>query len=312
MLLETNMKSSTILKTILKIAITLIVVTIAFLLTRALWERYMNSPWTRDGRVRADVISVAADVAGRVVDVPVRDNAYVHKGDVLMKIDPAHYTLALAEANAMVAQRRVALTMKQRDAARRAMLDGDVISNETRENSSADASAAEAMYQAALATRDMAKLNLERTSVLAPADGWIANLNVHAGDFAQAGVPKLSVVDAGSFWIYGYFEENKLPLMQVGDRAEMRLLGSDELLTGHIDSIARGITDRDNGPSSNGLANVNPSFNWVRLAQRVPVRIHIDKVPDGITLAAGMTCTVVVKPGEKVTQRDDKTEVAKR
>lgn len=290
------MKSSTILKIFLKTAITLIVVALAFWLTRILWDRYMNSPWTRDGRVRADVISVAADVSGRVIEVPVRDNAYVHKGDVLMKIDPAHYTLALAEADAMVAQRRVALNMKQRDAARRAMLDGDVISNENRENSSADASSAQAMYQAALATRDMAKLNLERTSVLAPADGWIANLNVHAGDFAQIGVPKLAVIDASSFWVYGYFEENKLPLMQVGNKAEMRLLGSDKLLLGHIDSIARGITDRDNGPGSSGLANVNPSFNWVRLAQRVPVRIHIDKVPEGITLAAGMTCSVVIKP----------------
>lgn len=310
--LETTMKSSTIFKNILKLAITLIVVSIAFLLVRALWERYMNAPWTRDGRVRADVISVAADVAGRVIAVPVHDNAYVHKGDVLMKIDPAHYTLALAEAEATVAQRRVALTMKQRDAARRAMLDGDVISNESRENASYDASSAQAMYQAALATRDMARLNLERTSVLAPADGWIANLDVHAGDFAQVGAPKLAVVDASSFWVYGYFEENKIPLMQVGDAAEMRLLGSDRLLTGHIESIARGITDRDNGPSGNGLANVNPSFNWVRLAQRVPVRIHIDKVPDGITLAAGMTCTVVVKPGEKVAQQDKKADVMKR
>ncbi|MGS0744202.1 HlyD family efflux transporter periplasmic adaptor subunit [Glaciimonas sp. GG7] len=296
------MNLSTVIKTLLKIAITVIVVALALWLTRILWDRYMNSPWTRDGRVRADVISVAADVSGRVIAVPVGDNAYVHKGDVLMKIDPAHYTLALAEANAMVAQRRVALSMKQRDAARRAMLDGDVISNENRENSSADASAAQAMYQAALATRDMAKLNLERTTVLAPVDGWIANLNVHAGDFAQIGVPKLAVIDAKSFWVYGYFEENKLPFMQVGDKAEMRLLGSEKLLTGHIDSIARGITDRDNGPGTNGLANVNPSFNWVRLAQRVPVRIHIDTVPTGVTLAAGMTCSVIVKPAEKGTQ----------
>ncbi|QRX81153.1 HlyD family efflux transporter periplasmic adaptor subunit [Glaciimonas sp. PAMC28666] len=294
------MKLSTVIKNILKITITLIVVIIACLLTRTLWNHYMNSPWTRDGRVRADVISVATDVAGRVIEVPVGDNAYVHKGDVLMKIDPAHYTLALVQADAMVAQSRVALTIKQRDAARRAMLDGDVISNESRENSSSDASAAEAVYRAALASRDMAKLNLERTNVLAPADGWIANLNVHAGDFAQVGVPKMTVIDANSFWIYGYFEENKLPLMRVGDKAEIRLLGSEQLLAGHIDSIARGITDRDNGPSSNGLANVNPSFNWVRLAQRVPVRIHIDEVPDGITLAAGMTCTVVIKPGAKV------------
>lgn len=293
------MKSSSILKTLLQVAITLIVVLIAFLLARALWERYMNTPWTRDGRVRADVISVAADVSGIVVTVPVADNSYVHKGDLLMKIDPARYTLALAQAEAVVAERRIGLNTKQRDAARRAKLDGDVISNENRENSSADASAAQAQYQAALAARDSAKLNLERTEVRATVDGWITNLNVHPGDFAQAGSPKLAVLDANSFWVYGYFEENKLPLMKVGDAVDMRLLGSEQIIDGHIDSISRGITDRDNALGSYGLANVNPSFNWVRLAQRVPVRIHIDKVPDGITLAAGMTCTVIVKPGQR-------------
>ncbi|GAC1321310.1 MAG: HlyD family secretion protein [Collimonas sp.] len=296
------MKSSTILKTLLQVAITLIVVLIAFLLARALWDRYMNTPWTRDGRVRADVVSVASDVSGIVVAVPVADNSYVRKGDLLMKIDPARYTLALAQAEATVAERRIGLTTKQRDAARRAKLDGDVISSESRENSSADASAAQALYQAALAARDSAKLNLDRTEIRATVDGWITNLNVHAGDFAQAGTPKLAVIDAHSFWVYGYFEENKLPLMKVGDAVDMRLLGSEQIINGHIDSISRGITDRDNALGSYGLANVNPSFNWVRLAQRVPVRIHIDKVPDGITLAAGMTCTVIVKPG----QRNDK------
>ncbi|MGB7194942.1 MAG: HlyD family secretion protein [Collimonas pratensis] len=293
------MKSSTILKTLLQVIITLLVVLAAALLARALWERYMNTPWTRDGRVRADVISVAADVSGIVVAVPVADNGYVHKGDLLMKIDPARYTLALTQAEALVTERRVGLTTKQRDAERRAKLDGDVISNENRENSSADASAAQASYQAALAARDSAKLNLERTEVRATVDGWITNLNVHAGDFAQAGSPKLAVIDANSFWVYGYFEENKLPLMKVGDAVDMRLLGSEQLINGHIDSISRGITDRDNALGTYGLANVNPSFNWVRLAQRVPVRIHIDKVPDGITLAAGMTCTVIVKPGQR-------------
>ncbi|MEO6921826.1 MAG: HlyD family secretion protein [Collimonas sp.] len=293
------MKPSTIVKTLLQVIITLLVVLIAVLLARALWERYMNTPWTRDGRVRADVISVAADVSGIVVAVPVADNGYVHKGDLLMKIDPARYTLALAQADALVTERRVGLTTKQRDAERRAKLDGDVISNENRENSSADASAAQASYQAALAARDSAKLNLERTEVRATVDGWITNLNVHAGDYAQAGSPKLVVIDANSFWVYGYFEENKLPLMKVGDAVDMRLLGSEQVINGHVDSISRGITDRDNALGSYGLANVNPSFNWVRLAQRVPVRIHIDKVPEGITLAAGMTCTVIVKPGQR-------------
>ncbi|MFC5475451.1 efflux RND transporter periplasmic adaptor subunit [Paraherbaspirillum soli] len=289
------MKSLVSPKTLSGIALTSLVVAAALLLGDTLWNRYMNSPWTRDGRVRADVIDVAADVSGLVVEVPVHDNAYVHKGQLLMKIDPARYRIALAQADALVAQRKAALNMKRSDAARRAKLDSDVISSENRENASADATAAQAVYQEALAARDAAQLNLQRTEVRAQVDGWVSNLNIHAGDFAQAGVAKLALIDAKSFWVYGYFEETKLPLLKTGGAVEIRLLGGEQLLSGHIDSISRGITDRDNPTGSGLLANVNPSFNWVRLAQRVPVRIHIDHVPAGVTLAAGMTCTVIAR-----------------
>lgn len=292
------MKITISLKTILSILITLAMVAAAYFIGDTLWERYMNSPWTRDGRVRADVISVAADVSGQVVEVPVHDNSFVHKGDLLMKIDPARYQLALAQAESLILQRKIAYDIKQHDADRRAKLDGEVISSENRENSSSSASAAKAAYQEALVMRDSAKLNLERTEVHAHVDGWVANLNVHAGDYAQAGVAKMAVIDSQSFWVYGYFEETKLPLLKEGDKVDIRLLGSPQLLQGHIESISRGITDRDNPTGSGLLANVNPSFNWVRLAQRVPVRINIDHIPDGITLAAGMTCTIIAKPGQ--------------
>ncbi|GGC74370.1 efflux RND transporter periplasmic adaptor subunit [Undibacterium terreum] len=301
------MKITISLKALLSILLTLAMVTAAYFIGDALWDHYMNSPWTRDGRVRADVINVAADVSGQVVEVPVHDNSYVHKGDLLMKIDPARYQLALAQAESLISQRKIAYDIRQRDAERRAKLDNEVISAENRDNFSSTASGAKAAYQEALVMRDSAKLNLERTEVRAHVDGWVSNLNVHAGDYAQAGTPKMAIIDAQSFWVYGYFEETKLPLLKEGDTVDIRLLGSTQLLQGHIDSISRGITDRDNPTGSGLLANVNPSFNWVRLAQRVPVRINIDHIPDGITLAAGMTCTIIAKPGQTAAKEKAKT-----
>jgi len=143
----------------------------------------------------------------------------------------------------------------------------------------------------ALAALDAAKLNIARTTVVSPVDGYVTNLSLYRGDYATAGTPKLAIVDSRSFWVYGYFEETKLPR----DKAEIRLM-SGGTLKGHVESISRGIYDRDNPQSRQLVAEVNPTFNWVRLAQRVPVRIHIDEVPAGVILAAGTTCTVVVSP----------------
>ncbi len=283
-------------KKLLRISITFVLLLTAIILGHSLWVRYMDSPWTRDGRVRADVVNIAPDVAGLVTDVVVRDNQYVRRGDVLFVIDKDHYEHALAQALALVAQRKALLEMKRGQASRRAALDDQVISRENREDTDLTAISAKAEYQAALAQLDQAKLNLERTTVRSPVDGWVSNLLVRPGDFAQTGTSKLAVIDQHSFWVYGYFEEHKLALMKIGDPAEVRLLGSDIVLHGHVESIARGITDRDNPTDVRLLANVNPSFNWVRLAQRVPVHIALDNIPKDLTLVAGMTCSVVVKP----------------
>lgn len=275
---------------------TLAIFGVAILTGRALWVHYMDEPWTRDGRVRADVINIAPDVSGAVVELPVHDNQLVKKGDLLMQIDPSHYQIAVEQAQAAVAARKAELQMRRDDAQRRADMDSLVVSKESRENASHTASAAEAQYQQALAALDAAKLNLERTRVVAPADGYVTNLQVFRGDYANAGAPKMAIVDSHSFWVYGYFEETKLPRVRIGDKAEMRLM-SGGVLHGHVESISRGIYDRDNPQSRELLADVNPTFNWVRLAQRVPVRVHIDQVPDGLVLSAGTTCTVVVTPG---------------
>jgi RND family efflux transporter MFP subunit len=274
---------------------TAVIFIVAMLIGRALWVHYMDEPWTRDGRVRANIINVAPDVSGAVVSLQVADNQFVKKGDVLMQVDPAHYRIAVEQAQAAVAARKAELQMRRDEASRRADMDSLVVSKESRVNAAQTASSAEAQYQQALAALDAAKLNLARTTVVSPVDGYVTNLNVFRGDYATAGTPKLAIVDSHSFWVYGYFEETKLPHVKVGNQAEIRLM-SGGVLKGHVESISRGIYDRDNPQSRELLADVNPTFNWVRLAQRVPVRIQIDQVPDGILLSAGTTCTVVVSP----------------
>jgi RND family efflux transporter MFP subunit len=276
---------------------TLLVLALAILIGRTLWVHYMDTPWTRDGRVRADIINVAADVSGVVIDVPVRDNQRVKKGDLLLQIDPEHYQLAVKQAQALLASRKATWEMRKLNAKRRADMDELVISAENRDDASNIASSALADYQMAQAQLEAAELNLSRTRVLASVDGYVTNLNVHRGDYARIGDAKMAVVDMNSFWVYGFFEETKLPHVQVGDPAEMQLM-SGQVLTGQVESIARGIYDRDNPESRELIADVNPTFNWVRLAQRVPVRIHLDPVPDSVLLAAGITCTVIVKSAQ--------------
>lgn len=281
-------------QSIISFAATLCVVLAALWLGQRLWVNYMESPWTRDGRVRADVVRVAADVTGPVVEVAVRDNQTVRKGDLLLRIDPVRYQLAVEQARALLAQRQASLAMREQNARRRAALDDRVVSREDREDAANAAAAARAAYQQAQVQLEQAELDLARTRVVAPVDGYVTNLSVRPGDYAQAGVAQLAVVDRDSYWVYGYFEETKLPLLEVGARVDMQLM-SGERLEGHIESIARAIYDRDNPQSRELIADVNPTFNWVRLAQRVPVRIAIDRVPEGLLLAAGITCTVIVR-----------------
>lgn len=288
-------------QSIISFLATLGVVLAALWLGRSLWVNYMESPWTRDGRVRADVVTVAPDVAGLVLEVPVHDNQTVKKGDLLLQIDPARYRLAVDEARALVAARRASLAMREQNARRRLALDEQVVSREDRDDAANAAAAARAEYRRALVQLEQAELDLARTRVLAPVDGYVTNLAVRPGDYAQAGAAQLAVVDRHSYWVYGYFEETKLPLLEIGARVDMQLM-SGQRLEGHIESIARAIYDRDNPQSRELIADVNPTFNWVRLAQRVPVRIALDRVPDGVLLAAGITCTVIVRQGAAAAQ----------
>ncbi len=277
----------------IRVAITLAMVALAVWLGAALWRTYMVAPWTRDGRVRAYVVDVAPEVSGTVTELLVHDNQFVHRGDALFVIDPVRFRIAIAQAQAQLETAREDLRLRQSDARRRQGLSG-IVSAEERERFTSVADTAQAAVDSAQASVDLAQLNLARATLYAPVNGYVTNLLLRNGDYVNAGQPRLAVLDSDSFWIYGYFEETKLQGVHVGEPARMKLMGYDALLSGHVESITRGINDQNGNPDRLGLQDVSPVFTWVRLAQRIPVRIHIDQVPAGITLAAGMTCSVSI------------------
>jgi multidrug resistance efflux pump len=283
------------LRTLLRVILTLIVAGTAIVLGFTLWNTYMVAPWTRDGRVRVYVVDVAPEIPGTVVQVPVVDNQYVHKGDPLFVLDPVRFRLAIAEAQARLAGAEEELKLKQSDARRRMGL-GGIVSAEEQEAFTSNVATQQATVEAARAALDVARLNLQRSVLYSPVNGYITNLNLRVGDYATVGQPRLAVIDADSYWINGYFEETKMWGVHVGDVARVKLMGYKEIIPAHVVSIARGINDQNGNPDRLGLQDVSPIFTWVRLAQRIPVRIHLDRVPPGIVLAAGMTCTVSVGP----------------
>jgi RND family efflux transporter MFP subunit len=277
-----------------RVLVTVIVVAIAAACGWYLWLTYQESPWTRDGRVRAYVVNVAPDIAGAVIEVLVKDNQVIKIGDVLFTVDRARYQLALTDAEAAVAGARATADQREDEFKRRQQLTSASISDEALSQARNAAIAAQAAYDQAVAAVGVAKLNLARTEVRSPVNGYVTNLLLDRGDYATVGHPMVAIVDSDSYYVAGYFEETKLRHIKVGNKVSIRLMGYDAPLEGHVQSVARAITDRDNAIASDLIANVTPTFSWVRLAQRIPVRIAIDKVPDGITLSAGMTATVVV------------------
>lgn len=249
----------------------------------------------RDGRVRADVVQIAPDVSGPVSSVAVRDNQWVNRGDVLYAIDPRWLKLAVLSAQADVEAKRHEMVMRQDAARRRALIKG-VISGEDIQQTGSAARVAAANYQGAQAALELAQLNLSHATVRAPVAGYVTHLRLRPGDYATAGETKVAVVDAHSFWVVGYFEETKLRHIRVGSTAHISLMGFDPLITGHVESIGRGIDDSNDETGGLGLPDVNPTFSWVRLAQRVPVRIQLDKIPEGIELVAGLSASVSIQP----------------
>jgi multidrug resistance efflux pump len=331
--------------------ITLATVAVAGLLGWAMWNVYMGAPWTRDATVRAYVVTMAPEVAGRIVELPVVDNKYVSKGDLLLVIDPTNFRIAVSQGEAAVQQAQAnvenieaqmtvqqaqinasqaqlqrghaALIFAQQQATRYETLAKDgwgTVQNAQQftsqlhqqeaavqsaqedlnrtlrqvESLKAQRLSADAGLAQAKAQLNQAQVNLERTRILAPVDGYVTNLLAQLGDYVNVGINTISLVDADSFWVDGYFEETNLGPIRVGDPAQIKLMGRDEIVRGHVDSIARAIHVANAQPNSQGVATVNPIFTWVRLAQRIPVRIHIDEVPPNVVLSAGMTATVEI------------------
>lgn len=276
-----------------RVLLTLLVVAIAALVLWRLVSYYMFAPWTRDGHVRADVVQVAPDVSGLIVRVAVADNQPVKRGDVLFVIDRARYALALAQARASAAQRQATLGQAVREAARNKSL-GDLVAREVREESDSRVEQARAALADAQVAVGVADLNLARTVIRSPVDGYVNDRAPRGGEFVSAGHPVLSVVDAASFRVDGYFEETRLGGIAIGQPVTIRVMGERTALRGHVQSIVAGIEDRDRAQGNNLLPNVNPAFSWVRLAQRIPVRIALDDVPADFRMIAGRTATVSI------------------
>jgi multidrug resistance efflux pump len=331
--------------------VTLAVVALAAFLGWAAWAAYMEAPWTRDATVRAYVVTMAPEVTGRIVELPVVDNRYVRKGELLMEIDPTNFTIAVDQAGAAVRQAqasvrnidaqmavqlaqidagqaqldqaRASLVFAQQQATRFQTLAKDGwgtvqsaqqftsqlyqqtaavqiaranlnLAQRQVESLKAQRTSAEANVAQAEAQFRQAQVNLERIRIVSPVDGYVTNLLAQLGDFVNAGANTISVVDAKSYWVDGYFEETNLAPIRVGDPTRIKLMGHREILPGHVDSIARAINVANAQPATQGVASVNPIFTWVRLAQRIPVRIHIDEMPAGVVLSAGMTATVEI------------------
>jgi multidrug resistance efflux pump len=332
-------------------AITLVTAVVAALLGWAMWGAYMGTPWTRDATVRAYVVTMAPEVAGRITELHVLDNKYVRKGDLLLVIDPTNYSIAVSQSDAAVQQAQATvqnidaqMTVQQAQiSSNQAQLDqaqaalvfakqqawryqtlakqgwGTVQNSEQYtsqlhqqeasvqtaqqnlnlaqrqvESLKAQRMSAEANLAQAKAQLHQAQVNLERTRILSPVDGYVTNLLAQLGDYVNVGMNAVSLVDADSFWVDGYFEETNLAPIRVGDPAQIKLIGHSKIVRGHVDSIARAINVSNAQPNNQGVAHVNPIFTWVRLAQRIPVRIHIDEVPPGVVLSAGMTATVEI------------------
>ena len=323
---------------IIPFLLTLGTVALAGLLGWGMWEVYMGAPWTRDATVRSYVVTMAPEVAGRIVQLPVVANQYVRKGDLLMEIDPTNYQIAVDQAVATVQQdqaniqnidaqmtvqqaqvsvNQAQLGQAQMDlvryqglqrlrsiagqqaedqayAAKTAQANLNLAQRQV-DSLKAQRMSAEATLAQAKAQLHQAKVNLQRTRILSPVDGYVTNLLAQVGDYVNVGVNTISLVDADTFWVEGYFEETNLAPIRVGNPVQIKLMGYSQVMRGHVDSIARAINVSNAQPDSQGVATVNPIFTWVRLAQRIPVRIHLDEVPPGVVLSAGMTATVDIE-----------------
>jgi multidrug resistance efflux pump len=279
-----------------KIFITLGVVVLALMAALLMYARYLTKPWTRDAYVRANVVGVAPRVAGPIVQIPVKDNQAVKKGDLLFQIDPRTFQAALDQAKGVLAQTQAKLVDLEANAKRAVdLLAQNVISREQYDDQVQAFEAAKADVEAAQAAVENAQLNLEFTTVVSPVDGYLTNVNTSPGTYVAAGQQLLALVDTSTFWVAAYFKETQITNVQPGDNVRITLMGhAAQPFNGEVVSTAWGIFVQDGSTAGDQmLPDVPQTIDWVRLPNRFPVRVHITgQTP--VPLRIGQTASVAV------------------
>lgn len=274
---------------------TILIFGVAFCAAWWMWNYYMQSPWTRDGKVRADIVNITPSVSGRITKMHVRDNQKVKKGDLLVTLDQAPFQIALDNAKAALTKSAAEVKKAEHELNRRRNLSRVAISAEALDEVLIQTEVAKAAYQEKKANLEQAKWDFSQTQIYAPTDGFITNLKTRVGNYADESTPLFGLVDANSFYVLGYFEETKLKHIQVGDTAQVTLYADKTQIQGKVESIGRAIYDQNVEESDDLLMNVKPNVPWVRLAQRVPIRIDLGELPKSARLVAGTTCSIAIE-----------------
>ncbi|MGA2052151.1 MAG: HlyD family secretion protein [Opitutales bacterium] len=280
---------------VFRIALTCEVTAAALWLAFKMWQEYQVYPWTRDGQVQADIVGIAARVSGPMIKVSVKDNEYVHKGDMLFEIDPSTFAAMVASDDAQLALAHTKTIESQREALRRkALVEQQFVSIEDYQQANAAYKEDAAAETAAQAQLDLDRLNLSYTKVVSPVNGYVTNMHLAVGTYVTAGTPLMALVDTDSFYVYGYFPETEIGNIQVGDSAVVQLLGyNGQKMDGVVHSIGWAIY-REDGSPTDLLPNISPTIDWVLLAQRFPVRVKLNYQPHGLPLRVGQTVSVVI------------------
>jgi multidrug resistance efflux pump len=266
---------------------TLVIALLAVLVSIAAWGHYVRAPWTRDGRIRAQVASVAPQISGQITELRIADNQFVHKGDVLYVIDPFDFEVALRTNIASLKQKAADLQVKEMQSERKLHLSDLATTPQEQQIYKGNAIQAKGAFEAMQQQVAQAEINLSRTEVRSPVNGYVTNLLLRVGDYAHQGVTNVSIIDTDSYWVDGYFEETQMAGVCVEDRAEAKLMGYSSPIVGHVTTVTRGVSVSNAAAGAQGLPK--------RLAQRVPVRIAIDAVPPDVPLVSGMTATVTIR-----------------
>ncbi|MCB1690255.1 MAG: HlyD family secretion protein [Halioglobus sp.] len=266
------------------------------------FDDYLNNPWTRDGQVRGHVIQIAPRVSGMVTRIAVIDNQFVQRGDLLFEIDREPFEIAIAQAEANLERARISSKAARIEYDRLR----DIFKKDPGAVSQKDLNRREANYLESLSQIDVvtetlrgAKLNLGYTQIHAPVDGYVSNVDFQIGTQAVANSPILALVDSNSFWVFGYFRESQIGKFSIGDAARVTLMAyPDSPLQGRVESLGWGIAPSDGNTGFNLLPSIKPVFQWIRLAQRIPVRIKLEHIPEGVELRFGLTASVMVMAKE--------------